>query len=69
MPVQRIRVLIAEDDPVVREALSELLSGEEGIDLVGTASNADEAIATALRTRPSVVLCDVRMPGGGGPRC
>ena len=68
MPVQRIRVLIAEDDPVVREALSELLSGEEGIDLVGTASNADEAIATALRTRPSVVLCDVRMPGGGGPR-
>jgi EAL domain-containing protein (putative c-di-GMP-specific phosphodiesterase class I)/CheY-like chemotaxis protein len=66
--VQRIRVLIAEDDPVVREVLSELLSDEEGIELVGTASNADEAIEVALRTKPRVVLCDVRMPGGGGPR-
>ena len=66
--VQRIRVLIAEDDPAVRQALSDLLSTEEGIDLVGTAGDADEAIETARRTRPTVVLCDVRMPGGGGPR-
>jgi EAL domain-containing protein (putative c-di-GMP-specific phosphodiesterase class I)/CheY-like chemotaxis protein len=64
----RIRVLIAEDDPAVRQALSELLSGEDGIDLVATAGDADEAIEAARRTRPTVVLCDVRMPGGGGPR-
>jgi EAL domain-containing protein (putative c-di-GMP-specific phosphodiesterase class I)/AmiR/NasT family two-component response regulator len=66
--VQRIKVLIAEDDPVVREALSDMLSEEEGIDVVGAAANTDDTIATAVRTKPSVVLCDVRMPGGGGPR-
>jgi len=68
MLVQRIRVLIAEDDPVVREALSDLLSEESDMDIVGAAADTDEAIRTALRTKPSVVLCDVRMPGGGGPR-
>jgi EAL domain-containing protein (putative c-di-GMP-specific phosphodiesterase class I)/CheY-like chemotaxis protein len=66
--VQRIRVLIAEDDPVVRESLSDLLAEVEDIDLVGTAGDADEAIETAARTRPHVLLCDVRMPGGGGER-
>jgi EAL domain-containing protein (putative c-di-GMP-specific phosphodiesterase class I)/CheY-like chemotaxis protein len=66
--VQRIKVLIAEDDPVVREALSDLLAEEEGIDVVGAAANTDETIAVAVRTKPAVVLCDVRMPGGGGPR-
>jgi EAL domain-containing protein (putative c-di-GMP-specific phosphodiesterase class I)/CheY-like chemotaxis protein len=66
--VQRIKVLIAEDDPVVRDTLSDLLSEEEGIDVVGAAANADETIAAAVRTKPAVVLCDVRMPGGGGPR-
>ena len=68
MPVQRIRVLIAEDDPVVRDALSDMLSEEEGIQLVGTAADADETIEATSRTNPSVVLCDVRMPGGGGQR-
>ncbi len=68
MTVQRIKVLIAEDDPVVRETLSDLLAEEEGIDVVGAAANTDETIAVAVRTKPAVVLCDVRMPGGGGPR-
>ncbi|HXJ65571.1 MAG TPA: EAL domain-containing protein [Actinomycetota bacterium] len=66
--MQRIRVLIAEDDPVVREALSDLLSEEADMDIVGAAATTDEAIDVARRTKPSVVLCDVRMPGGGGPR-
>jgi EAL domain-containing protein (putative c-di-GMP-specific phosphodiesterase class I)/CheY-like chemotaxis protein len=35
---------------------------------VGAATNTDETIAVAVRTKPAVVLCDVRMPGGGGPR-
>jgi EAL domain-containing protein (putative c-di-GMP-specific phosphodiesterase class I)/CheY-like chemotaxis protein len=66
--VQRIRVLIAEDDATVRSALSDLLAADREIELVGMAQDAEEAIQIALRTRPSVVLCDVRMPAGGGQR-
>src|SRR5438094_3016346 len=66
--VQRIKVLIAEDDATVRSALSDLLASDDGIELVGMAQDAEEAIQIALRTRPSVVLCDVRMPAGGGQR-
>ncbi len=66
--VQRIRVLIAEDDDHVRSALFDLLAEEDGIELVGAARDADEAIEIAVRMHPAVVLCDVRMPGGGGQR-
>jgi EAL domain-containing protein (putative c-di-GMP-specific phosphodiesterase class I)/CheY-like chemotaxis protein len=63
-----IRVLIADDEAQLREALSELLSHEERIDLIGTAADADAAAAIANRERPDVALVDVKMPGGGGPR-
>jgi EAL domain-containing protein (putative c-di-GMP-specific phosphodiesterase class I)/DNA-binding NarL/FixJ family response regulator len=61
-----LRVLVAEDDPAVREALAELIAGEPTLELVGTAADATEAIAIASREHPDVVLVDVRMPGGGG---
>jgi EAL domain-containing protein (putative c-di-GMP-specific phosphodiesterase class I)/CheY-like chemotaxis protein len=64
----RIRVLIADDEPEVREALVDLLSSEESLEVVGTAGDADEAIALAQRHLPDVAILDVRMPGGGGPR-
>jgi DNA-binding NarL/FixJ family response regulator len=57
-----IRVLIADDDDLMRAGLGELLSGEPDIDLVGEASTGREAIERALRLRPDVVLMDVRMP-------
>ncbi|MBI4259972.1 MAG: response regulator [Actinobacteria bacterium] len=63
-----IRILIAEDDPALREAIADLISGEEGFELVGRASDADGAIELAERERPDVALVDVKMPGGGGPR-
>jgi EAL domain-containing protein (putative c-di-GMP-specific phosphodiesterase class I)/CheY-like chemotaxis protein len=66
--VDRIKVLIAEDDPTVRAALADLVGEEEDMDLVGTAGDADEAIEVAERGLPDVVLCDVRMPRGGGRR-
>jgi two-component system chemotaxis response regulator CheY len=61
-----IRVLLADDDDVIRTLLSAIAEHEPTVDLVGTARDADEAIALAQRTRPDVVVLDVQMPGGGG---
>jgi EAL domain-containing protein (putative c-di-GMP-specific phosphodiesterase class I)/AmiR/NasT family two-component response regulator len=63
-----IRVLIADDEPALRVAMAELLSHEEGVALIGSASDAEEAIRLATDVRPDVALVDVKMPGGGGPR-
>jgi signal transduction histidine kinase len=63
-----IRVLIAEDEPTVREALGELIDGEVALRLVGAAADAEEAIQLAREHRPDVALLDVKMPAGGGPR-
>lgn len=63
-----IRVLIAEDEPTVREALGELIDGEPAMRLVGAAGDAEEAIRLASEHRPDVALLDVKMPAGGGPR-
>jgi signal transduction histidine kinase len=63
-----IRVLIAEDEPTVREALGELIDGETALRLVGSAGDAEEAIRLAREHRPDVALLDVKMPAGGGPR-
>jgi DNA-binding NarL/FixJ family response regulator len=65
---QRIRVLVADDEPALRGALAELLAQEERIFFVGAAADADEAIALAQREQPDVALLDVKMPAGGGPR-
>jgi len=61
-----IRVLLAEDHAVVRVGLERLLSSAEDIEIVGTASDGEEAVAAAEETRPDVVLCDLSMPGIDG---
>lgn len=66
--MDRIRVLIAEDEHAVREALADLVSSDPAMEVVGTAKDADEAIEIALREKPDVALVDVKMPAGGGPR-
>ena len=60
-----VRVLIAEDEEPLRLALCDLVAGEGGIEVVGAAASAEEAIELAAATKPDVVLVDVRMPGGG----
>jgi DNA-binding NarL/FixJ family response regulator len=56
------RVLIADDDNLMRAGLVELLSGESEIEVVGEASTGREAVERARRLGPDVVLMDVRMP-------
>ncbi|MGZ4154963.1 MAG: response regulator, partial [Actinomycetota bacterium] len=68
MSVQQIRVLIADDEPEVRGALAELIGAEDGLNIVATAGDADEAAQLASSTSPDVALVDVKMPNGGGPR-
>jgi two-component system, NarL family, response regulator DesR len=61
-----IRVLIAEDQTMVRGALSALLSLEEDIEIVAEVSRGDEVIPAALDSVPDVALLDIEMPGGDG---
>ncbi len=60
-----IRILVAEDEQALREAICDLLGNEAGMEVVGSASSADEAVAVAAETTPDIALVDVRMPGGG----
>ena len=57
-----IRVLVADDQRVVREGLGTLLGLITGIEVVGTAADGNEALALAIQLRPDVVLMDLRMP-------
>jgi DNA-binding NarL/FixJ family response regulator len=57
-----IRVVLADDQRVVREGLGTLLGLLDGIELVATAADGEEAVALAIRHDPDVVLMDLRMP-------
>ena len=61
-----IRVLIAEDQTMVREALAALLALEEDVEIVAEVSRGDEVVPAALDALPDVALLDIEMPGGDG---
>ena len=61
-----ISVLLVDDHPVVRKGLRTMLMSEPGIDVVGGASNGEEAIHKVDELEPDVVLIDIRMPGMSG---
>jgi two-component system response regulator DesR len=61
-----VRVLLAEDQAMVRGALSALLSLEEDVEIVAEASRGDEVVPAALYALPDVALLDIEMPGGDG---
>ncbi|MFW6689530.1 response regulator [Streptomyces sp. MAR4 CNX-425] len=61
-----IRVLIADDQVMVRQGFTVLLDAEPGIEVVGQAVDGADAVAKAAGLRPDVVLMDIRMPGLGG---
>ncbi len=57
-----IRVVVVDDQRLVRTGFAAILSTEDGIEVVGEAANGEEALALVDRTRPDVVLMDIRMP-------
>lgn len=61
-----IRVVLADDQALVREGLALILSTQDDIKVVGEAADGDEALAVVRRERPDVVLMDIRMPGTDG---
>jgi DNA-binding NarL/FixJ family response regulator len=61
-----VRVLIADDNPIVRMGLVALLDNAPGVELCGEAADGHEALVLARERRPDVTLLDVRMPGTDG---
>jgi len=61
-----IRVVLADDHPVYRDGLAALLGSVDGLDVVGTAANGQEAVEVTGETQPDVVVMDVNMPGLNG---
>ncbi|MFG2822758.1 response regulator [Kitasatospora sp. NPDC048365] len=61
-----VRVLVVDDQELVREGIASLLGLQPGIAVVGTAPDGDRAVELAVEHRPDVALVDVRMPGPDG---
>jgi DNA-binding NarL/FixJ family response regulator len=62
-----IRIVLVDDHEIVREGLRAMLQAEPDFEIVGEAGSADRLDELVERTRPDVVLLDVRLPGVGGP--
>lgn len=60
-----IRVIVADDHPLFLEGLVATLAADGGLEIVGTARDADGAVAAATTSRPDLALLDIGMPGGG----
>src|ERR671911_633092 len=60
------RVLIVDDESLVRRILKQILSAYQDLELVGEAANGQEAISAVERLQPDVVVMDIRMPGYDG---
>ena len=61
-----MKLLIVDDDSLIRKSLSLTLSREDGIDVVGTASDGAEALRLCEKALPDILLMDIRMPGMDG---
>lgn len=61
-----LKVFIADDSALVRERVAEMISEIEGVEVVGQAGDAREALEGIQRLRPDAVILDIRMPGNNG---
>ncbi len=66
MSAPRVRVVVVDDDALVRTGLRLMLGGSDVVELVGEAGDGHEGLAVVERERPDVVLMDIRMPGLDG---
>jgi len=64
-----LKVLIADDHPLMLQAMRRALEATEGIDVVGEARSGEEVLALVARRNPDLVLLDLHMPGLGGLAC
>jgi len=64
--MERIRVLIADDHPIIRDSLRTLIATEPDLELVGEAVDGDDAVKKAIALKPEVILMDLVMPVKGG---
>lgn len=64
--MKRIRILVADDHPIVRSGIASVLATQPDFEVVGEASNGTDAVQAALRLGPDLVLMDLRMPGLNG---
>jgi DNA-binding NarL/FixJ family response regulator len=60
--IKKIKIMVVDDHPVVREGLSAMLSREQDIEVVGEAQNGNEAVKNAEAFKPDIILMDLRMP-------
>ena len=65
----KIKILIADDQALIRDGLKTLLDLEEDFEVIGTAVNGFEALDAVKKLRPDILLLDIRMPGMGGVEC
>ncbi len=63
---QPVRVVIVDDEAPARELLRSMLDREDGVHIVGEASDGQQAVACITQSRPDLVLLDIHMPGGDG---
>ena len=63
---ESIRVMLCDDHEVVREGLRTLVSRQAGMSVVGEAGTVKDAVETAAKTNPDVIIMDVRLPDGSG---
>ncbi len=64
-----IRIMIAEDQELIRQSLEIMLSGKSDFEIVGTAANGRETVDLAFKILPDVILMDIRMPDLDGVQC
>ena len=57
-----IRIIVADDHTLIREALSKFLQEQEGMEVVGQAANGDAAMELTMKLQPDVIIMDVSMP-------
>ncbi len=63
---QRIRTLLADDEPLIRRGVASVLKDEPDFEVVGEATNGQETIQRARELMPDIILMDLRMPGVNG---